>query len=244
MTIAGEMGITSTDGGLTISALGDLMVNANINVGANILRLRAGLADGDDVAAGQTGVITFMATTIELQAAGFGLEQDGEVFTDPAPATFLDAAGVAALPAIVQAFYLGTPLAADGTTPLVQGDLDWAVGLAADETLGMGAAFMIMAGDLLNGELRASSSIMLNAGTEGITFATDVLDVTLNAPMVTITAGSIDLGTRSLTIIADGGTLTLTGVSTITGTDTAALSLTGDDHCRFEHGADFECAGR
>ena len=56
VTIAGTLGITSTDGGLEISAGGDLAVNANINVGANLLQLGAGLADG--TGAGQTGVIT------------------------------------------------------------------------------------------------------------------------------------------------------------------------------------------
>ena len=216
MTIAGA-GITSTDGDLAISALGNLMVNAGINVGANTLRLEAGRG------ASQTGSITFMATEIALIAAGFDLTQDGAIFPTTAPATFRTAATTTAPTNTVRVAYTGT-----GT----QGDVSaWAVEIVADATLGMGASFMIMAGDLLNGELRATSSITLNAGTAGeITFATGVpTSVTLTAPMITITALTINIGAnRTLTIIADGGTLTLTGVRTITSTGTASLSLTAE----------------
>ena len=216
VTIGGA-GITSTDGNLAISALGNLVVNAGINVGANTLRLEAGRG------ASQTGSITFMATEIALIAAGFDLTQDGAIFPTARPATFRTAATTTAPTNTVRVAYTGT-----GT----QGDVSgWAVEIVADATLGMGASFMIMAGDLLNGELRATSSITLNAGTAGeITFATGVpTSVTLTAPMITITALTINIGAnRTLTIIADGGTLMLTGVRTITSTGTASLSLTAE----------------
>ena len=216
VTIAGA-GITSTDGDLAISALGNLVVNAGINVGANTLRLEAGRG------ASQTGSITFMATEIALIAAGFDLTQDGAIFPTARPATFRTAATTTAPANTVRVAYTGT-----GT----QGDVSaWAVEIVADATLGMGASFMIMPGDLLNGELRATSSITLNAGLAGdITFATGVsTSVTLTAPMIMITARTINIGAnRTLTIIADGGTLTLTGVRTITSTGTASLSLTAE----------------
>ena len=158
---------------------------------------------------------------VELQAASFELTQDGAVFVNPAPATFRTDATTLAPQENVLILYVGTAA--------TQGTVDWATGLDADPMLGAGAAFMILASDLRIGELRAASSIRLNAGTGRISFAANVPNsVTLNAPNVTIIAGSIDLGARSLTIIADGGTLTLMGVGTITGTDTASLSLTAE----------------
>ena len=71
--------------------------------------------------------------------------------------------------------------------------------------------------------------ITLNAGDAALTFFDDSgsnAPITLIAPIVTITAGSIDLAGRALTIIATKGTLTLNVGATIT--STASLSLRGD----------------
>ena len=72
-------------------------------------------------------------------------------------------------------------------------------------------------------------SITLNAGDAALTFFDDSgsnAPITLIAPIVTITAGSIDLADRALTIIATNGALTLNVGATIT--STASLFLRGD----------------
>ena len=209
----------AASGDLTISALGNLMVNTTtlIDVETNTLRLEAGRAPGNG--AGQTGAITFGSAALILQASRFDLTQDGAIFPTAAPATFRTDATTAAPANRVRISYTGTATQTAAT---------WATVTMNDVTLGGGADFMIMASDLFDGELRAVSSIRLDAGTTGeITFADDVpTSVTIIAPNITINARSINLGTMSLTIIADGGTLTLQVVQTITGTGTASLSLT------------------
>ena len=218
VTIGGTEGILA-DGDLTISALGNLMVNAggiNLGSGANTLRLEAGRAPG--TSAGQTGIITFMLPNIGfLRAANFVLVQDGDVFPAMRPAFFRDSDGVIPTtgnPSAIRLFYDGA-----GT----QTEVDWAVRFVNTVSRGDGGTFEVAASDLSGGLLGALVSITLDAGAGVLTFAgTD--DITLTAPTITITAGNINTSGRNLTITTDGGTLTLniTGITAGTGN----LSLT------------------
>ena len=72
--------------------------------------------------------------------------------------------------------------------------------------------------------LEADTSILINAGANALSFAGEGA-ITITSPTITITAGSIDIGERSLTITAAGGTITLNMLTSITGTGTGAVSL-------------------
>ena len=214
----------SADGDLTISALGNLAVNAGINVGANALLLEAGRALGDG--AGQTGAITFMATTIELIADNFALVQDGAVFPAMRPAVFQDGAGMeisdTGNPSAIRLLY-------DGTA--TQAPVAWAFNVPPMIRLGTGSTFEVAAANFTGSVLATTVSITLDAGTGRITFASSLPNaITLRAPTITITAGTIDLGTRTLTLTTATGALTLnlSAGMTITGTGAAALSVRGD----------------
>ena len=72
----------------------------------------------------------------------------------------------------------------------------------------------------------AATSITILAGTEALTFV-GTGPITITAPMVNITAGSIEIGARAFTITASTGTLTLnfTAATTITGTGMASVTV-------------------
>ena len=219
VTIAGAMGITSTDGNLVISALGNLMVNTNISLGtgANTLRLRAGRGAGQT-----TGVISFTPNTVELRASRFTFTQDGELFVNGLPAVIQNAEGAMRNEAQSE---LITRIVYDGTA--TQSEVDWANILPNTVSLGTGTDYAVPAADLTAGVLEAAVSITLDAGTGVLTFeGTD--DITLRAPTITITAGTINLGAdRTLTITAAAGALTLNlnATATITGTGTASITI-------------------
>ena len=132
------------------------------------------------------------------------------IFTDPAvdspAAGFTTAAGVATLD---NADFIPDP--------------DYTINLGctiARCTLGNGSALT------LSPLLEAGEFITLDAGANALAF-NGTGAITITSPTITITAGSIDIGTRSLTITAEGGTstITLVGVTSITGTGAASLSL-------------------
>ena len=218
VTISGAAGIILSGGDLTISALGNLMVNAGdgITVGANTLRLEAGRG------AGQTGNITFGDTALIFQAGNFVLVQDGAVFPAVRPADFRDETGTAnsilltGNPAAIRIIYDGAQ---------IQDSVAWASNARAMISLGTGGTddFEVSVAGLADGVLLASVSITLNAGTGVLTFA-GADDITLTAPTITITAGSINTSGRNLTITTDGGTLTL---NSSIDTGLGNLTLTG-----------------
>ena len=218
VTISGAAGIILSGGDLTISALGNLMVNAGdgINVGANTLRLEAGRG------AGQTGNITFGDTALIFQAGNFVLVQDGAVFPAVRPADFRDETGTAnsilltGNPSAIRIIYDGAQ---------IQDSVAWASNARAMISLGTGGTddFEVSVAGLADGVLLASVSITLNAGTGVLTFA-GADDITLTAPTITITAGSINTSGRNLTITTDGGTLTL---NSSIDTGLGNLTLTG-----------------
>ena len=209
VTITGERGIMAA-GDLTISALGNLAVNTDINVGMNTLRLLAGRADGNS--AGETGDIVFMPATLVLQAANFELTQDGALFPNTRPAVFRDEDGMGiptqGNPENIHAIYDGD---------LNQQNVPWARFLTPSSLLfdqvDSAGNLVIMPGPYLrNGIIEASVDIVINAGAAGIvTFAAGIpSDLTLMANEITITAEAINIGEhRTLTITAEGGTLML-----------------------------------
>ena len=227
VTIGGTLGL-ETDGDLTISAGGNLMVNTNISLGSGAtttLRLEAGRGTG-------TGDISFSSNTLELRASRFFLTQDGAVFSNVRPVAFQDANGDGLTAGQSK---LITRITYDGTA--TQTEVDWANILPNTVSRGPGgtADFEVAAADFVSGVLAAAVSITLDAGTGVLTFAATG-DITLRAPTITITAGMIDLGAdRTLTLTAETGTLTLnfTAATTITGTvtgmGTAGLSVIAED---------------
>ena len=228
VTIGGTLGLLA-DGDLTISALGNLMVNTNISLGSGAtttLRLEAGRGTG------QTGDISFSSNSVELRASRFFLTQDGAVFGNVRPVAFQNANGIGL---DAEATELITRITYDGTE--TQNEVDWANILLDTVSRGPGgtADYAVPAADFVNGVLEAAGSITLDAGTGVLTFAATG-DITLRAPAITITAGTIDLGAdRTLTLTSETGTLTLnfTAATTITGTVTgmgmAGLTVIAED---------------
>ena len=226
VTITGG-GIAAT-GDLTISAGGNLMVNTNISLGSGAtttLRLEAGRGTG-------TGDISFSSNTLELRASRFFLTQNGAVFGNVRPVAFQNEAGVGLG---ADATELITRITYDGTE--TQNEVDWANILPNTVSRGPGgtADYAVPAADFVSGVLAAAVSIILDAGTGVLTFAATG-DITLRAPTITITAGTIDLGAdRTLTLTSETGALTLnfTAATTITGTvtgmGTAGLSVIAED---------------
>ena len=214
----------TANGDLTISALGNLRVNTGIAVGANTLRLDAGRNE----AAGQTGVISFANTSVALSASRFVFTQDGALFVNGRPADFRDGDGTGLTTAqsepITRIIYDGTGVAQTG--------VDWANIFPSTVSRGPGGTgdYAVPAVDFVSGVLAAAVSITLDAGTGVLTFAATG-DITLSAPAITITAGTINLGTRTLTLTAPTGTLTLnfTAATTITGTGMAGLTVIAED---------------
>ena len=74
--------------------------------------------------------------------------------------------------------------------------------------------------------LAYTENLTINAGARDITFVSGLGNITWEAPTITITARSIMLGGRTLTITAEGGTLTL-NVTSIIATGTNDLAFAG-----------------
>ena len=217
ITLAGAVTTASTDGAanrtdLTITAQGalsvagiDLSNNDNSAHGALVLIAGAGT---------QTGDITFVAGAGGiLNAASVELRQDTDF--DPAVDRPVD-------------------ILIEGMEPGLTGNPDTVV--ISGDTQVLWAAILVTQGDLTiiddgndpdgtadNGielataRLAYTGTITLDAGAMDITFATGLGNITWEAQVITITAGSIELGDRNLTIITEGGTLTL-NVADITST--------------------------
>ena len=222
ITLAGAVTTASAAGidnftDLTLSARGDLTVGAIdlANGSANDwgdLRLRAGVGSG-------TGTITVTGGSGTPINAGFiQLEQDEVVFVATEPADLRingEDVGTTNLRSMVLVFYSGSAF---------QASVDWGTVIDAGAIeLGTSDAPLATSIPLNNGVLLSLVSITINAGTGTVTFAAGVGDITLAAPVITITAGSIDTDDRNLTIMTDGGTLTLNS-SIDTGTGNLTLT--------------------
>ena len=220
LTLAGAVTTASTAGidnftNLTLIARGNLMIGA-IDLGNDAggsgtdawgdLRLRAG-----------TGTITVTGgTATTINAGSIQFEQDEVVF-DAEPATLSingTDVGTGSLRSMVLV------LGPDGQTSVTWGTVIDAGAIV----LGTSDALLTTPIMLNNGVLNSLESITINAGTGDVTFAAGTDDITLAAPVITITAGSINTNDRNLTIITDGGTLTLNSNITLTGTGNLTLT--------------------
>ena len=211
ITLTGAVTTASTVGtdnftNLTLSAGGNLVVGAidlANNAGSTAdarggLILRAGDGSG-------TGTITVTGgSATAINAGSIELEQDEEVFAAAEPADFRingTDVGTTSLRSMVIVLYRGEA---------EQGNVTWGTVTGVDAIeLGTSDAPLTTPITLFNGILRSRVSITINAGTGAVTFDPQAADITLEAPVITITAGSIDTSDRTLTITTDGGTLTL-----------------------------------
>ena len=193
--------VSAADLPLTIRAQGDVTINSAIDLGTGRLDLRAGLTSGTDE--GQTGAINFMNNPA-ITAGSVRLAQD-EQFVSTRPFTL--PAGVN-----IEGAYFGAPPATDRGWLTVTQVADLNV------DMGDGTALEVQA------VLEAFGFIRLDAGENELSFA-GTGAIMLTAPTITIIAGTINAGERTMTITAEGGTLTLTGVGTITA---SSLTLSAD----------------
>ena len=191
--------LTAADLALTITASGLLTLNSDINLGTGMAGGILTINAGDRINVPTSGTtITASANNIIFTDR---LVQSDEAGFTPAGSTTSTFNNMIFVPPATSTF---------PPPPCPVGE--------ADCSLGTGAALIV---DPL---LEASASITLNAGTNALSFSGEGA-ITITSPIITITAGSIDIGTRSLTITAADGTITLAGVTSITGTGAASLSL-------------------
>ena len=191
---------TATNNDLTITASGLLTLNNDITLGTGTLTITA----GDRINVPTSIDIIAMASNIRFTDR---LVQSNEVGFTPAGGTST----------FGNARFMPPFTPQPGNPPF-----------APSPCL---ADLCILGGDgstdvVLDPLLEARISITINAGTNALTFGGEGA-ITITSPIISITAGSIDIGTRSLTITAAGagGTITLVGVTSITGTGAASLSL-------------------
>ncbi len=197
--ITGGITREATINHLRITAVGNLTVG-DIDINDGVLRLAAMATSDSDT----TSAIDFGATSTRILASRVILAQAAD-FTGDAntpPAMFLLYSAPSEL-----LFASGNLIAAaawaDNTTPL---DNNGEGRFIAE------SAFEFAATDFPAGLLRGIDSITLDAGSGAITFAAAIpTAITFQADRVLITAGSIDLAGRTLTIITDSGALTLNG---------------------------------
>ena len=222
---AGEVVVTgaisAADLPLTIMAQANLAVGS-MNLGTGRLDLRAGLPGG------ATNAITF-ADRSTITASRVSLTQD-EQFVAASNENGLAETFMLPIGVRVEGMYVGSEAI------ILQSWLDIRLfgedAIFIDTRLFSEDAIVINTpGTPINisASMNSLISITLNAGNAALTFFADPgssnAPITLIAPIVTITAGSIDLAGRALTITATKGTLTLNVGATIT--STASLSLRG-----------------
>ena len=223
ITLTGAVTTASTAGidnftSLTVRASGNLVVGA-IDLGNDA----GGSADdwGDLRLRADTGTITVTGNRSTIIDAGSILfQQDAELFAVTAsdePANLHingeDVSGTPSLRSMVLVFSTDN-----------QDSVTWGTVIGAGAIVrGTSDAPQTDPIMLNNGVLLSLVSITINAGTGEVTFA-GMGDITLAAPVITITAGSINTNNRNLTITTDGGTLTLNSNITLTGTGNLTLT--------------------
>ena len=196
ISLTGAIDASANNRNLTITASGLLTLNNDINLGTGALIINAGNRIN----------VPNRGTTITASANNI-------IFTDR----------------LVQSFEAGfTPV--DGTptfgnvtfVPPATSTFPPPPCLADPCEFGDGTTEDLIVDSLLE----AMTSITIDIGTGALTFGGEGA-ITITSPIISITAGSIDIGTRSLTITAAGagGTITLVGVTSITGTGAGAVSL-------------------
>ena len=181
---------------LTLTSRGRLSITGNINLGSGILTINA----GERISVG----LQDDGSNPEFTAAAFNI-----IFVDPNvrdAATAFTAGGTATLGRVdfSTAPTYSTTVVAGGCTQ-------------ATCNLGLGTEHLV-----LEPTLTHAASITINAGAHPLTFS-GTGPITIRAPTITITARTIDIGSRAFTIEASTGNLTLN--TDITGTGSAAVLL-------------------
>ena len=219
----------SGNDGLTISASGVLTLNSNINTGSGALTL---IGTGGITLSG--GARTLTGGAINL-AGAISSGDNGFTITASSRLTLNDninlGTGALAINASerINIANSGTVITASAFTVAFTGVADEAAGftiegtntldnLAATST--MPTSTIVPRGDcagvdectissgLISNTLTAATFITLDFGENAITFG-GLGDITITSPIVTITAATIDLRGRSLTITSSGATLAL-----------------------------------
>ena len=181
---------------LTLTSRGRLSIRGNIDLGSGILTINAGER-------------IFIELQEDLSIAQFNAAEINIIFVDPNvrnAATAFTAGSTATLSRVnfSPAPTYSTTNAAGGCTQ-------------ATCNLGLGTEHLV-----LDPTLTANTSITINAGAHPLTFS-GTGDISIRAPTITITARTIDIGSRAFTIEASTGNLTLN--TDITGTGSAAVLL-------------------
>ena len=203
VTLTGAIDESGTKGNddLTLRATGRLTLNSHINLGTGVLRLKVGerisVPNSDTNITASAAMIEFSHSGVTDQVIGFtadGIATLGNVnFLATVTYTFLNAAKAGG----------GVDCELDAGECLLTTQNN--APLTTDD-----------------GSLASDVSITIDIGTGALTFGGDD-DITINAPIVIITAGIIDIGGRALTITATGGHLTLN--TNIVGTGSGAVNL-------------------
>ena len=198
ISLTGAIDASANNRNLTITAMGLLTLNNNITLGTGILTITA----GNRINVPNSGT-AITAGTISIEFTD-RLVQSNEVGFTPAggTSTFGNA--------IFEPPFTPTEMPTFAPSPC----------LADPCSFGDGTTEDLIVDSLLEAEI----SITIDIGTGALTFGGEGA-ITITSAAISITAGSIDIGTRSLTIMAADGTITLVGVTSITGTGTASLSL-------------------
>ena len=174
-------------GGLTLTATDRLTLNSGIAIGgalAIIAGERINLANANTViTAGGAFTINFTDPDVANDEAGFTL--------DDGTAT------------------LGNLDATNSSPPTITFIPD----IPDDDCIISGEACSLIRDDAdletADASLESDVGITISIGTGTLTFGGGLVEITIDAPTVSITAGNIDIGTRRLTITATGGALTL-----------------------------------
>ena len=192
--------LTTATNNLTITASGLLTLNSGIDLGTGILTITA----DDRINVPNSGT-AITAGTISIEFTD-RLVQSNEVGFTPAggTSTFGNA--------IFEPPFTPTEMPTFAPSPCLADPCSFGDGTTEDL--------------IVDSLLEAMTSITIDIGTGALTFGGEGA-ITITSAAISITAGSIDIGTRSLTIMAAGagGTITLVGVTSITGTGAASLSL-------------------
>ena len=185
--------------------------------------------NGNISAPGGFAEVSGKETLASVHLAGIDV---GELLLDPVSIT-IDTTGTTTLTASPN----GDIAAADSGGDLILGAADIGdyagdLSLAATGAITVNVAITKTTGNLTldaGGVLTLGANITTSAGDLALTGASMALSgaATLTGAAITITAPTINIDTHALTITASGA-LTLATVGMITGTGTAALSLTGD----------------
>ena len=184
ITLVGAITRTSTVG-LTLTANGRLTLNSGINLGTGILTINAG--ERINISTANTAITAGTFTINFTDSDGATNEHDGFSIDG------------------------GTTTTRGNLTGIAPTTITFAA-LAVDCITGTGACLLETEGNAnlvtADANLASDTSITISIGSGTLTFGGSGA-ITIEAPIVSIRAGNIDIGNRGLTITASTGALTL-----------------------------------